>query len=283
MSALVELGLPVPRLTPNAFHARAGALFALAEAADSATSDVLSATRTVLESNISPTADAFAAYTARPDGSAPRLRQLAADARMVANSYLEAADVVSRTLEDIDALDARYETKLDALGGTDEATRARWCAALLPAARQELSLIEEAAVEALTDALDPHSEHGATTSPSIEEGWHSLVDAAPSRAAEVIVAAAERQARQLGIPGTAVEITALDARAGYDWERGEILVAPDTLEHPSALDALRHELQHARHREPIAAFPTFQPGAEASRWLDARAGVPPLPVRGRVQ
>lgn len=279
MDALIELGLPVPRITPDAFRARADALVALAEAADTAASDVQAATRTVLDGNASPTADAFAAYAARPDGSAAKLGQLAADARTVANSYFEAAEATSRALAEIDALDARYAAKLDALAGSDAATRARWCTALLPAARQELARIEEATVEAIHRALGPYAEHAVA--PSLEERWRSIVDDAPARAAEVVVMAAEREARQLGVPDPAVEVTALDARAGYDWERGTILVAPDTLEHPSALDALRHELHHARHGEPITGFPTWQPGAEASRWLDARAGVPPLPVRGR--
>ena len=280
MDALVELGLPVPRITPDAFRARADAIVALAEAADTAASDVHAATRTVLDGNASPTADAFAAYAARPDGSAAKLGQLAADARIVANSYFEAAEATSRALSEIDALDARYAAKLDALAGSDAATRARWCAALLPAARQELARIEEAAVEAIHRALGPYAEH-AVAAPSLEVRWRSIVDDAPARAAEIVVMAAEREARQLGVPDTAVKVTALDARAGYDWERGTILVAPDTLEHPSALDALRHELHHARHGEPITGFPTWQPGAEASRWLDARAGVPPLPVQGR--
>ena len=280
MSSLVELGLPVPRLTPDAFRARADALVALAEAADTSASDVHAATRTVLDGNTSPTADAFAAYAARPDGSAATLGELAADARTVANSYFEAAEATSRALAEIDALDARYAAKLDALGGTDAAARARWYPALLPAAREELARIEEATVEALHRILDPYAEQGAAT-PNFEERWHSIVDDAPARAAEIVVMAAEREARQLGIPDTAVEVTALDVRAGYDWDRGTILVAPETLELPSALEALRHELHHARHVEPITGFPTLQPGDAASRWLDERAGVPPLPVRGR--
>lgn len=280
MDALIELGLPVPRITPDAFRARADALVALAEAADTAASDVQAATRTVLDGNASPTADAFAAYAARPDGSAAKLGQLAADARTVANSYFEAAEATSRALAEIDALDAHYAAKLDALAGPDAATRARWCAALLPAARQELARIEEATVEAIHRALGSYAGPVAAA-PSLEERWRSIIDDAPARAAEVVVMAAEREARQLGVPDTAVEVTGLDSRAGYDWERGTILVAPETLEHPSALDALRHELHHARHGEPTTGFPTWQPGAEASRWLDARAGVPPLPVRGR--
>ena len=280
MDALVELGLSVPHLTPDAFRARADALVALAEAAGTAACDVRAATRTVLDSNASPTVDAFAAYTARPDGSAAKLGELAADARVVANSYVEAAEATSRALAEINALDARYAAILDALGGTDAATRARWCTALLPAAREELAHIEEAAVEALHCALGPHAGHGVAA-PSFEERWRSIIDDAPARAAEVIVMAAEREARQLGIPDTAVDVTALDGPAGYDWERRTVLVAPETLELPSALDALRHELHHARHGEPITAFPTLQPDAEASHWLDERSGVPPLPARGR--
>lgn len=280
MDALVELGLPVPNLTPDAFRARADALVALAAAADTAVCDVHAATRTVLDGNVSPTADAFAAYAARPDGSAAKLGELAADARIVSNRYFEAAEATSRALAEIDALDARYAAKLDALGSADEATRARWCTALLPAAREELARIEEAAVEALYRALGPHAGHDAAA-PSFEERWRSIIDDAPARAAEVIVMAAEHEARQLGIPDTAVEITAVDGRAGFDWERRTILVAPETLELPSALDALHHELHHARHGEPITAFPTLQPDAEASRWLDERSGVPPLPARGR--
>lgn len=279
MDALIELRLPVPRLTPDAFRARADALVALAGAADTAASDVQAATRTVLDGNASPTADAFAAYAARPDGSAAKLGQLAADARTVANSYFEAAEATSRALAEIDTLDARYAAKLDALAGTDAATRARWCAALFPAAREELNRIEAAAVEALNRALGPLAERDAVATPSIDERWRAL--AASSRAAEVITEAAERQARQLGIPGTALEVAALEGRAGYDWERGTILVAPETLEHRAALDALQHELHHARYGGHIASFPTWQPGTAASRWLDEHAGVPQLPVRGR--
>lgn len=282
MDALIEFWLPVPRLTPETFRARADALVALAEAADAASSDVQAATRTVLEGNVSPTADAFAAYASRPDGSAARLRQLAADARAVSSGYLEAAEATSRALTEIDALNARYQAELDALGDPDDPMRTRWRTALLPAAREELTRIEDATVDALNRALGAHTEHGAVAIPSIEERWHFLVDDAPLRTAELIAEAAERQARQLGLPRTAVEVTALEGRAGYDWEHGSILVAPETLEHPSALDALQHELHHARHGGHIASFPTWQPGTAASRWLDEHVGVPPLPVRGRV-
>ena len=276
METLVELGLAVPRITPDALRSRADTFVALSSAASTAASDVRLATRTVLDANVGPTADAFAAHAARQDGTAAAFDAIASEAREVAHTYQAAADALAATLDEITALDAQYQAKLDALGPVGDATRARWCAALLPEAREELQRIETRAAEELEQIFNTHAP--ADAAPSVQERWHSTFDGSPASAAELVEAAATRLGRQLGVRDTHVEVRTMDGRAGFDWERGTLLLAPETLEHPSALDALRHELHHARVATSASIFPPFEPGSsEAARWADAHAGVPRLP------
>lgn len=276
MDALVELGLIVPHITPDAFRSRADTFVALSRAASAAASDVRAATRAVLDANVGPTADAFAAHTARSDGTIAAFEMLATDSRALAHTYQAAADALASTLAEIAALDAHYQAELDALGPVDDLTRARGCAALLPGASEELEQIETRAVEEIEEIFNKQA--SADDTATQDERWRSTFDGAPASAAELIDAAATRLGRHLGIRDTRVEVRPIDGEAGFDWERGTLLLAPETLEQASVLDALRHELHHARFATSASVFPTFAPGSsEAARWSDVHAGVPRLP------
>ncbi|MFX6330589.1 hypothetical protein ABTF76_20260, partial [Acinetobacter baumannii] len=91
--------------------------------------------------------------------------------------------------------------------------RARWCAALLPKASEELEQIETRAVEELEQIFNRQA--SADAAASTEERWRSTFDGAPASAAELIDAAATRLGRHLGIRDTHVEVHTIDGEAGF--------------------------------------------------------------------